>query len=181
MDCCLFWTGWELWFRRSYFAVRLCKLFFLSSLSLTCFQTVLQITFIPLSRNWILFFCPGPLLAPILTLPKPKLMKWSYLSITSFWHFLPRIILLVPPYILRVKLISLQGVAQCLRQCFGSCFLSTSTFSPCWLKCVLPFSIHIFLCLQYSSHTCKKHLKTIFCHYTLSSSYHLFYHELLFW
>lgn len=181
MGYCLFWSGWELKFRTYLlWDFASCFFFFLSSLSPKCFQTVLQMTFTPLSRNWILFFCPSPFLAFILSLPKPKLMKWSYLSILSFWNFLPRIILLVPPCILRVKLISLQGIAQCLSWCFVSCFLSTSTFSLCCLKCVLTFCIHTSLCLQYGTHTCKKHLKTIFCHYSLSPSYHLFYCELLF-
>lgn len=119
-------------------------------------------------------------------------MKWSYLSITSFWNFLPRISLLVPPYFLRVKLISLQGIAQCVSRYFGSCFLSTSTFSPCCLKharptfypCCLkharPFSLHTFLYLQHGSHICKKHLNPILYHYPLSPSCHFFYNELFF-
>lgn len=178
MGYCFFWPGWELWFR-TYFAVRLCKVFgcffFFCLLS---FQHVFRLFCKGLLHHLAeiksCFFCPSPLLALTLSLQKTKLMKWSYISITSFWNFLPRIILLVLPYILRVKLISLQGVAQCLSQYFRSSFLPTSKFSPCCLNCVLPFSVHTLLSLQYGSNTCKKHLKPIFCHYPFSPSYHLF-------
>ena len=152
MGCCLFRIGWELWFRRSYFATRVCKLL-LSIFSLTCFQTALQMTFTPLSRNRILFSCPGPLLAPILTLPKPKLMKWSYLSIIPFWNSLPRILLLVPAYPLRVKLLF---PGKALPNCCSAGVSDPVSYLPqCFLWAVLsvfflsPFTLFSVFCMAH--------------------------------
>lgn len=105
----LFRTEWELWFWRSF-----CHL----SLQFVFINLSLQCVFILFCR-WLLHhkaeteFCSSALMfwTPPLPLPKPKLIKWSYILIMPFWNSLPRIILLVPACTISVQAISLQCFA----------------------------------------------------------------------
>lgn len=108
-------------------------------------------TFIPFSRIQILFSCPGPLLAPIWTLPKLKLIKWSYLSITLFWNSLPRILLLVPAYPL-ILLLPRKVLPNC---CSADISDPVSYLPQCFLCAVLsvfflfPFTLFSLFCMAH--------------------------------